>query len=94
MQLILNTFLTAGRHARRLVVLVVGLTVLAFGFALIVLPGPAFLVIPMGLGILSMEFAWAKVMLRKLRASAEIAANRVRQIGTTDARLLDSSRKR
>ncbi len=84
MQLILNTFMVAWRQARRLVVLVVGLTVLAFGIALLVLPGPAFVVIPIGLGILSLEFVWARVWLKKLRQTAEAAAQRVRQMGTTD----------
>lgn len=86
MHLMLNTVFAAGRHARRLVVLVVGFTVLAFGIALIVLPGPAFVVIPMGLGILSIEFVWAKVWLRKLRASAEAATTRIREMGTSSAR--------
>ncbi len=82
MQLILNTFLAAWGHARRLVVFVVGGTVLLFGIALIVLPGPAFVVIPMGLGILSIEFVWARVWLQKLRQTAEAAAQRVREMGT------------
>ncbi len=76
--------MVAWRQARRLVVLVVGLTVLAFGIALLVLPGPAFVVIPIGLGILSLEFVWARVWLKKLRQTAEAAAQRVRQMGTTD----------
>ena len=79
MQLILNTFMVAWRQARRLVVLVVGLTVLAFGIALLVLPGPAFVVIPIGLGILSLEFVWARVWLKKLRETAVSAAQRVRR---------------
>ncbi len=44
-----------------------GGTVLALGIAFIVLPGPAFLVIPAGLAILAMEFAWARRWLRKAR---------------------------
>ena len=43
-------------------------TVLALGIALIVLPGPAFLVIPAGLAILAVEFAWAKRWLHSARA--------------------------
>jgi uncharacterized protein (TIGR02611 family) len=39
---------------------IVGGTVLAIGLALMVLPGPAFLVIPAGLAILSTEFSWAQ----------------------------------
>lgn len=55
--------------ARRIAVFVVGSTVLAVGVALIVLPGPAFVVIPVGLAILSIEFAWARSWLRKVRES-------------------------
>jgi len=55
------------RQVRRLVVAVIGFTVLALGVALLVLPGPAFFVIPAGLGILSLEFVWARNLLRRLR---------------------------
>jgi tellurite resistance protein TerC len=41
--------------------------VLLVGFALIVLPGPAFVVIPVGLAILGLEFAWARRWLRKVK---------------------------
>ena len=74
-----NTLSIAGRQARRLIVLVAGLTVLAIGIAMIVLPGPACVVIPMGLGILSIEFAWARIWLKKLRATAEAAAQKLKQ---------------
>lgn len=53
--------------ARRIVVLVVGVSVVAIGVALLVLPGPAFVVIPIGLAILSLEFAWARLWLHKIR---------------------------
>jgi tellurite resistance protein TerC len=55
------------RWARRIAVAMVGGTVLAIGVALIVLPGPAFVVIPLGLAILGAEFAWARHWLRKIR---------------------------
>ncbi len=55
------------KRTKRIIVAVVGGTVLAIGIALIVLPGPAFLVIPAGLAILAIEFAWAKRWLRKGR---------------------------
>jgi uncharacterized protein (TIGR02611 family) len=55
------------KMARRITVLVVGFSVLAIGIALIILPGPAFVVIPIGLAILSAEFAWARRWLRKVR---------------------------
>jgi uncharacterized protein (TIGR02611 family) len=55
------------RHARRLIVLVIGLTVLLIGVALLVLPGPAFIVIPIGLAILASEFVWARQLLDNLK---------------------------
>jgi tellurite resistance protein TerC len=58
---------SALRHLRRVIVAVIGLTVLAIGVAMIVLPGPATLVIPLGLGILAIEFAWAERMLKRLK---------------------------
>ena len=57
--------------ARRLVVAVVGFTVLLLGLALIVLPGPAVAVIPIGLAILATEFVWARRLLRRMRTGAE-----------------------
>jgi uncharacterized protein (TIGR02611 family) len=55
------------KMGRRIVVFVVGFTVLLVGFIMIVTPGPAFVVIPVGLAILSLEFAWAKIWLSRLR---------------------------
>ena len=55
------------RWARRVAVAIVGGTVLAIGVALIVLPGPAFVVIPLGLAILGAEFAWARHWLRRVK---------------------------
>ena len=55
------------KAGRRIVITVVGTTVLLIGIVLIVAPGPAFIVIPAGLAILSIEFAWARHWLRKLR---------------------------
>lgn len=48
-------------------VTLVGITVLLVGVAMIVAPGPAFIVIPTGLAILSVEFAWARRWLKTLR---------------------------
>ena len=53
---------------RRIAVAVAGFTVLLIGLALLVLPGPAFLVIPLGLAILATEFVWARALLNKARA--------------------------
>jgi tellurite resistance protein TerC len=55
---------------RRVIVSVVGVTVLLIGIALLVLPGPAFIVIPVGLAILATEYAWARRWLKKVRRMA------------------------
>src|SRR5213596_1736407 len=55
---------------KRVIVSVVGATVLLIGVALLVLPGPAFVVIPVGLAILATEYAWARRWLRKARRIA------------------------
>jgi tellurite resistance protein TerC len=64
------------RQARRIVIGMIGGTVLLFGLALVVLPGPAILVIPAGLAILATEFAWAKRWLRKAKRIIRNATNR------------------
>ncbi len=62
------------RHARRVAVTVIGATILLVGVALLVLPGPAFVVIPIGLAILSTEFVWAAKLLKHVKENAEFAA--------------------
>ena len=52
---------------RRVIIAVIGATVLLFGTALIFLPGPAVVVIPVGLAILATEFVWARRWLRRVR---------------------------
>ena len=64
------------RLAKRIVVAVIGGTVTLFGIALLVLPGPAFIVIPIGLSILATEFVWAKRFLKKAREMATRATSR------------------
>jgi tellurite resistance protein TerC len=56
------------KQAKRLIVIVVGFTVLLIGIAMIVLPGPAFIVIPLGLAILASEFVWARRLLNKIKS--------------------------
>ncbi len=83
--LIVNTL----RQAWRLIVIVVGFTVLLIGLALLVLPGPAFVVIPVGLAILATEFAWARRLLRRVKREARRIASAV--TGKAQADHQDSS---
>jgi tellurite resistance protein TerC len=66
---------------RKLIVAVIGVTILLLGVVMVVLPGPAFIVIPVGLGILATEFAWARRAVR--RARVIIAKARGRESGKT-----------
>jgi tellurite resistance protein TerC len=63
--------------ARRIAVTVIGGTVCLIGLAMIVLPGPAMIVIPLGLGILGLEFAWARRWLRRVKDTANGIADGV-----------------
>lgn len=55
------------RFAKRIVIAIIGSTVLLVGVIMLVTPGPAFVVIPLGLGILAVEFAWARRWLLAIR---------------------------
>ncbi|MFQ5609003.1 MAG: PGPGW domain-containing protein [Woeseiaceae bacterium] len=65
--------------ARRIVVGVVGATVILAGIVMLVTPGPGLIVIPAGLAILSIEFAWARYWLKRVRA--KISGRNVRDLG-------------
>lgn len=65
--------------ARRIVITVAGATVVLVGVVMLVAPGPAFIVIPAGLAILSVEFAWARSWLRRLREG--ISRRNKRELG-------------
>jgi uncharacterized protein (TIGR02611 family) len=62
--------------AKRIAISIVGGSVLLMGLAMLVLPGPGLLVIPLGLAILGLEFAWARRWLRKVRESAQTVMSR------------------
>jgi tellurite resistance protein TerC len=66
------------RVARRIAIAVVGFTVLLLGIIMLVTPGPAFLMIPCGLAILGLEFAWARHWLKKARQTISDQAAKTR----------------
>lgn len=55
------------KQAKRIIVTTIGVSVLCIGMAMLVLPGPAIVVIPIGLGILATEFVWARNLLHKIK---------------------------
>ena len=59
--------LVTWKQAKRIAVIILGISVLLIGIGMIILPGPAVLVIPAGLAILSVEFVWARVILKRIK---------------------------
>src|SRR5262245_10665496 len=62
------------RQVRRILVFIFGISVLIVGIVMIVAPGPAFVVIPLGLAILATEFVWAQRVLHRLKQGVADAA--------------------
>jgi tellurite resistance protein TerC len=82
------------KRARRLVVAVIGGTVLLVGVAMIVLPGPALVVIPLGLAILATEFVWARRLLERVREQVRrVAPQGSAGAGTRDGEDTSTSSK-
>jgi uncharacterized protein (TIGR02611 family) len=55
------------QQATRLAVAIVGFTVTLLGVVMLVTPGPGWLMILLGLGVLGVEFVWARRLLRRLK---------------------------
>lgn len=66
------------RQIRRLIIFLIGMTVVLLGVLMIVTPGPAFLIIPVGLGILAIEFEWARRVLKRTRAYVQQQAKQIK----------------
>jgi uncharacterized protein (TIGR02611 family) len=60
-----------------------GALVLLAGIVMLVTPGPAFVLIPVGLAMLSMEFVWAERLLGKSLEQAAIAQEKAAQTTRT-----------
>lgn len=62
---------------RKFLVGLIGGSVILIGLIMIVLPGPAILVVPLGVAILATEFAWA----RRVWQRGQILVDQVRRRG-------------
>ncbi len=71
----------SAKTAWRVIIFVVGFTVIAFGVVLLFTPGPAIVVIPVGLAILATEFLWARRLLRRIKEGAVSVFNNARRKG-------------
>lgn len=63
----------------RVVFAVAGVIVLLGGLVMLVTPGPAFVLIPIGLAMLALEFTWAERLLDRSLEQAQIAQEKAAQ---------------
>lgn len=63
------------KKIKKVFVAIAGFTILLIGIILIVLPGPATLVIPAGLAVLATEFVWAENLLNKIKSKLKKSKN-------------------
>jgi uncharacterized protein (TIGR02611 family) len=63
----------------RVLRIVAGFLLLALGVAMLALPGPGWLTIALGLGLLSREFDWARRLLDSVKQKASEIGDRVRR---------------
>jgi uncharacterized protein (TIGR02611 family) len=61
----------------------VGVVVLLAGLVMLVTPGPAFVLIPIGLAMLSLEFLWAERLLERSLEQAAAAQEKAAQTTRT-----------
>ena len=65
-----------GRPAKKAIITVVGVCITCLGLVLIFLPGPASLLIPVGLAILALEYPIARKWLRKFQSILSASAKK------------------
>ena len=58
-------------QVRRIFRIVFGFTLLLVGIVMIVTPGPGWLVIFFGLGLLAAEFVWARRLMERMKRESE-----------------------
>jgi uncharacterized protein (TIGR02611 family) len=59
------------QQAKRWLKIIFGFTLLAVGAAMIITPGPGWLTILLGLGVLAAEFVWARRLLERVKEQGE-----------------------
>jgi uncharacterized protein (TIGR02611 family) len=71
--------LTPLQHARRVIKIVVGFTLLAAGIAMLVLPGQGILTIMAALAILATEYVWARRLLEQMKQKGRDTMDAIRR---------------
>lgn len=64
-------FVRTVEQVRRVFRIVVGFTLLLAGVVMIVTPGPGWLVILLGLGLLAAEFVWARRLMDRIKREGD-----------------------
>jgi len=70
-------FLKTLQQAKRFFRVLFGFTLLAAGVVMVVTPGPGWLTIFLALGVLAVEFVWARRLLDRLKEQGERLRNSV-----------------
>lgn len=60
-------FIKTMQQAKRWLKIIFGFTLLALGAVMVFTPGPGWLIILLGLGVLAAEFVWARTLLDRLK---------------------------
>ncbi|MFZ6033827.1 MAG: PGPGW domain-containing protein [Melioribacter sp.] len=55
------------KKLKKIIISVAGGTLLIIGIIMIIVPGPAYLIIPAGLSILGTEYLWARELNKKIK---------------------------
>jgi hypothetical protein len=72
------------KQARRAAIAVAGFTILAIGVAMLVTPGPGWLVISVGLSLLGLEFVWARRLLKRFKDAGRGLGNAISRKQATE----------
>lgn len=74
------------KQLKRIFIGLVGGTVVLIGLVMIVLPGPAIIIIPLGFSILATEFLWAKRLSNKLQEKVSKVKKNLKEFRLTSER--------
>ena len=65
------------KQAKRIVIMIIGVTIVLLGTAMLVLPGPGVITIVFGLAVLGTEFVWARNLYKRFKDGANSIKNSV-----------------
>lgn len=65
---------------RRVIVTLIGITILSVGLLLLFLPGPGLIITLVGLAVLGTEFVWARRMIRHAKTLGKNGQNYIRSL--------------